>query len=203
MPATCPTPDHVRARSPRRPRASALLALVLALAATAALAPPAGAHAQVLKRGSRGAAVTALQRRLHVAADGVFGARTLHAVRRFQRRRHLAVDGIVGPSTAAALGIPLPRAGSARRHRRHRHPHRHRPLRIPAELRKIARCESGGDPHAISPGGTYRGKYQFDRQTWHAIGGHGDPAHASEREQDHRALMLLRARGTSPWPNCA
>jgi resuscitation-promoting factor RpfB len=174
------------------------LLVALALGACALPASAASAHVHVLKRGSRGAAVVALQRRLHVPADGVFGGHTLRAVRRFQRRAHLTVDGIVGPRTAAALRIRLPRAGSAGRHAR-----RGRPLRIPAELRKIARCESGGNPRAISPGGTYRGKYQFDRQTWRAIGGHGDPARASGREQDRRALKLLRARGTSPWPNCA
>ena len=67
---------------------------------------------------------------------------------------------------------------------------------------RIAQCESGGNPRAVSSDGTYRGKYQFDRQTWHAMGGHGDPARASEAEQDRRALALYRDRGTSPWPAC-
>jgi hypothetical protein len=67
---------------------------------------------------------------------------------------------------------------------------------------RIARCESGGNPRAVSANGTYRGKYQFDRQTWHSIGGHGDPAHAPERVQDRLALRLYRQRGTSPWPAC-
>ncbi|HET6447864.1 MAG TPA: transglycosylase family protein [Conexibacter sp.] len=66
----------------------------------------------------------------------------------------------------------------------------------------MAQCESSGDPRAVSAGGTYRGKYQFDRGTWRAMGGHGDPAHASEAEQDRRALALYRSRGTSPWPAC-
>ncbi len=179
------------------------LLVALALCACALFASTANANVHALKRGNRGTAVVRLQRRLRIPADGVFGAQTLRAVRRFQRRAHLTVDGVVGPRTAAALGIRLAQAGSARHHHHGHHGRRHRPLRIPAELRKIARCESGGNPHAISSGGTYRGKYQFDRQTWRAIGGHGDPARASEREQDHRALMLLHARGTSPWPNCA
>lgn len=76
-------------------------------------------------------------------------------------------------------------------------------MRTPAILDSIAQCESGGDPTAISPDGTYRGKYQFDRQTWAAYGPAGDPARASEAEQDRRALKLYKARGTSPWPNCA
>ena len=32
---------------------------------------------------------------------------------------------------------------------------------VPPHLAAIARCESGGNPRAISAGGTYRGKYQF------------------------------------------
>jgi hypothetical protein len=73
---------------------------------------------------------------------------------------------------------------------------------LPAVLQRIALCESGGDPRAISSGGDYRGKYQFDRGTWAAMGGSGDPAAASEREQDARAVALLARAGTSPWPVC-
>ena len=69
-------------------------------------------------------------------------------------------------------------------------------------LQSIAQCESGGDPGAVGGGGAYRGKYQFDRQTWSSVGGSGDPAAASESEQDRRAQMLLQQRGTSPWPTC-
>lgn len=69
-------------------------------------------------------------------------------------------------------------------------------------LQRIAACESGGNPGAVDPSGTYRGKYQFDRQTWGAVGGSGDPAAASEAEQDKRAAMLLSQRGTAPWPVC-
>ncbi len=71
-----------------------------------------------------------------------------------------------------------------------------------ATLQKIAQCESGGDPAAVSADGTYRGKYQFDRSTWQQLGGSGDPAAAPESEQDQRALALYRQRGTAPWPNC-
>jgi hypothetical protein len=69
-------------------------------------------------------------------------------------------------------------------------------------LARIAACESGGDPTAISSSGKFRGKYQFTRATWRAMGGHGDPAKASEAEQDKRALALYRERGTAPWPVC-
>jgi hypothetical protein len=48
----------------------------------------------------------------------------------------------------------------------------------------------------------YRGKYQFDVQTWSSVGGSGDPAAASEAEQDMRAAMLYGRAGASPWPVC-
>lgn len=71
-----------------------------------------------------------------------------------------------------------------------------------ATLESIASCESGGDPTAVSSDGTYRGKYQFDYGTWESMGGSGDPAAASEAEQDYRAALLYAASGSSPWPIC-
>jgi len=69
-------------------------------------------------------------------------------------------------------------------------------------LDAIAACESGGDPAAVSSDGTYRGKYQFDYGTWASVGGSGDPAAASESEQDYRAALLYAQSGSSPWPIC-
>lgn len=57
-----------------------------------------------LKKGSRGEEVKALQRKLNVAADGIFGDITEEAVRAFQKAHGLTADGIVGPKTWAALG---------------------------------------------------------------------------------------------------
>jgi hypothetical protein len=73
---------------------------------------------------------------------------------------------------------------------------------IPAQLAAIARCESGGDPRAVSASGMYRGKYQFSIATWRTVGGSGDPAEASETEQDRRAAMLYRRHGAGQWPVC-
>jgi hypothetical protein len=73
---------------------------------------------------------------------------------------------------------------------------------VMAVLRRIAACESRGNPRAIGGGGAFRGKYQFTWSTWRAVGGRGDPAAASEFEQDRRAAILLRRSGTSPWPVC-
>jgi hypothetical protein len=173
-----------------------LLSAVLASAAVAASPAVATesnggttAHASVLKKGSRGDAVRALQRRLGIPADGIFGRATRAAVRRFQRRHGLVVDGIVGPATRRALGL-----GSAARKQR---------ASVPQALARIAQCESGGNPRAISADGRYRGKYQFSRATWKAMGGEGDPAKAPEAEQDRRARKLYRLQGPSPWPACS
>lgn len=163
--------------------------------------PAAQASAGVLKVGSGGPAVTALQRKLGIAADGVFGRQTRAAVRRFQRRNGLAVDGIAGPQTLGALGLS---GGSGQRSA---------PAGgdqsgaggsgTSAALERIAQCESGGNPSAVSRDGRYRGKYQFDRATWRAMGGRGDPAAAPEAEQDRRAQQLYDQRGGAPWANCA
>ena len=71
-----------------------------------------------------------------------------------------------------------------------------------ATLEAIGACESGGDPAAVSADGTYRGKYQFSFETWASVGGAGDPAAASESEQDYRAALLYAQAGSSPWPIC-
>ncbi|HEU4656985.1 MAG TPA: transglycosylase family protein [Capillimicrobium sp.] len=167
------------------------------LAATAAVPASAAAPALVLRAGATGEAVAKLQRALGVSADGVYGPITRAAVKRFQRREGLAVDGIAGPATFAALGIdPGPATAAARA------------AGGPSSsasplLERIAACESGGDPTAVSPDGRYRGKYQFSLQTWQAMGGTGDPAAAPEAVQDRLAAKLLRVQGPSAWPNCA
>ena len=187
----------------RDPRFASLLvaAALLAAAAVPALADPGatasgGASASsevVVKRGDRGAAVRTIQRELGIPADGVFGPMTERAVKRFQRRHDLVPDGIVGPLTRGALGLQPFSARSVRRTSS---------VTLPAVLRRIAECESGGNPRATSPGGQYRGKYQFSRSTWRNLGGTGDPAAAPEWLQDRLALKLYRRAGTAPWPNC-
>ena len=69
-------------------------------------------------------------------------------------------------------------------------------------LNAIAQCESNGNPRAISASGMYRGKYQFSFATWRTVGGKGDPAQASEIEQDRRAAMLYKRDGPGQWPVC-
>jgi hypothetical protein len=71
----------------------------------------------------------------------------------------------------------------------------------PHALQAIAACESGGNPAANTGNGFY-GKYQFTMQTWQAVGGSGNPAQASEAEQDRRAAQLLAQAGPDQWPVC-
>jgi hypothetical protein len=68
-------------------------------------------------------------------------------------------------------------------------------------MEAIAACESGGNP-ATDTGNGFYGKYQFALSTWNAVGGSGNPAQASEAEQDRRAEMLYARAGASPWPVC-
>jgi peptidoglycan hydrolase-like protein with peptidoglycan-binding domain len=180
-----------RRRRVLRGRAGLLLAVALstvaaggAFAQNAATPPAPGAQSADIVR--------ALQQKLGVSADGVYGPRTRSAVKRFQRANGLTADGVAGPQTLAALGLAAQPAAAA----------------APSDsssttLQRIAQCESGGNPAAVSADGTYRGKYQFDRETWQEMGGSGDPADASAAEQDRIAAKLLAARGTAPWPNCA
>jgi hypothetical protein len=187
-----------RRRLVLRGRAGITLAVALsAIAAGGALAQDAATPAAPGVQSTD--SVRALQKKLGVSADGVYGPKTRAAVKRFQRVHGLAVDGVAGPQTLAELGLgggdqppatdetaSSPAAGGA----------------DDARLERIAQCESGGDPTAVSADGTYRGKYQFDRETWRQMGGSGDPADAPEAEQDRIAAKLLAARGTAPWPNC-
>jgi hypothetical protein len=162
------------------------------VAAAGMLVASAGALAQQESSGGGGlstATIASAQRALGVDDDGVVGPRTRRAVRRFQRDQGLTVDGVMGAQTLKALGVGTgadTAAGVA-----------------DAALARIAACESGGDPTAVSADGQYHGKYQFSLATWRKVGGSGDPADAPEAEQDRRAATLLAQAGPSSWPNCA
>ena len=73
---------------------------------------------------------------------------------------------------------------------------------VAAALERIAQCESGGNPRAVSSNGLYFGKYQFSLGTWQGVGGQGNPAEAPEEEQDRRAAILYAQSGPAPWPVC-
>ena len=58
---------------------------------------------RIIKKGSRGDDVKAVQNALHCYPDGIFGELTDEAVRLFQKEHGLVVDGIVGEKTWNAL----------------------------------------------------------------------------------------------------
>jgi peptidoglycan hydrolase-like protein with peptidoglycan-binding domain len=174
-----------------RPRRFAALVAIL-FASLSFAAEPAMARDSVRSQSVRaihaaGLTVTAVQQELGVTADGVYGPQTRRAVRRFQRSHGLTVDGIAGPQTLRALGLTA-RQSSA-------------PPDVAEVLELIAECESGGEP-TMNTGNGYFGKYQFSRPTWRSVGGRGNPARASEAEQDRRAARLYRREGAKPWPVC-
>ncbi|MGA1801493.1 peptidoglycan-binding protein [Rhizobium sp. HT1-10] len=80
-------------------------AILICLRGRAAVQPAATPQSAVtvLKVGSTGDAVKALQTALGVTADGSFGPATQSAVIAFQRKSNLGADGVAGPKTLAAL----------------------------------------------------------------------------------------------------
>ena len=133
---------------------------------------------------SRGSAVRLLQRRLGVAADGVFGRGTKRALKRFQRAHGLTADGIAGPATWSALGLrghhPVLKRGRAHRARSHRRHHSSRASAVRLLQRRLGIAADG-----IFGRGTKRALKSFQRAhgltadgiagpaTWSALGLHG------------------------------
>lgn len=58
-----------------------------------------------LRYGSRGEDVKALQRKLGITADGIFGSQTASAVRSYQKSHGLGVDAIAGIKTLGSMGL--------------------------------------------------------------------------------------------------
>jgi hypothetical protein len=133
--------------------------------------------------------IVRLERRIASVKDDDFRARRVRdklegasigelrlELRRTRRELHRAKAAAAAPAAGASTASP--------------------------NLEAIAACESGGNPGAVDSSGTYRGKFQFDVGTWQSVGGTGDPAAASEAEQNKRAAILYSQRGASAWPVC-
>ena len=136
---------------------------------------------RLLAEQSRSAAARhASRRRVEAAADRAEQA----LLRRARPGSAPGPSAPAGPIPEAATSTPAP-ADS-----------------VPAALERIAQCESGGNPRAVSSNGLYFGKYQFSLGTWQGVGGQGNPAEAAEEEQDLRAAMLYARSGPAPWPVC-
>lgn len=71
------------------------------------------------KYGSRGTEVRTIQDKLKRwgyytgSVDGIYGSKTVAAVKKFQQKNGLTVDGIAGPKTLNALGIMQSSGGSS------------------------------------------------------------------------------------------
>ena len=61
----------------------------------------------------------------------------------------------------------------------------------------VVECESNFDPKASN--GTHFGLFQFLPETWHAMGGSGNPSDASPQEQFDRAKKLQAEAGWGQW----
>ncbi len=74
---------------------------------------PLNADAASIKAGSDAAQIRVVQTKLKNwgyytgQVDGIYGSKTVAAVKSFQRKYGLSVDGIVGPQTAKYMGITL------------------------------------------------------------------------------------------------
>ncbi|HET6549816.1 MAG TPA: peptidoglycan-binding protein [Solirubrobacter sp.] len=94
---------HAAVRRRTRVTGAHVSAALLTATVVAPVAPAVGQT--LLRRGSSGADVAAVQRALGIPADGEFGPVTRRAVRTFQAAHGLEVDGVVGPITSGALGL--------------------------------------------------------------------------------------------------
>lgn len=59
----------------------------------------------LLKQGTKGSTVKALQEKLGVTADGQYGAGTAKAVTEYQKSNGLKADGVAGPATLAQMKL--------------------------------------------------------------------------------------------------
>jgi putative chitinase len=90
----------------------------------------------VLKNGSKGNEVKALQEKLGIAADGDFGPGTEAKLKAWQTANGLTADGVAGPATLAKLGISVSAAPAAA------------PTAIPASAFKLDKLK-GHVPDAV------------------------------------------------------
>lgn len=154
-----------------------LLLIALALPAAALAAPGSGGSQRIGLADAQPAALSML-----TAPVGSFHEAIRASVHRIRAARHARIAKLRRERREAFATLP---GGVSQ-----------------STLDAIGACESGGDPTAVSSDGSYRGKYQFDYGTWASVGGSGDPAAASEQEQDYRAALLYAQSGSSPWPVC-
>lgn len=135
-------------------------------------------------------------------------------VRRADASRHRGTEAVVQPGRPGVLERTYADLGPAGRallsEERVREPvprvvavgTKPRPTYGGLDWAALARCESGGDPRAVSHTGKYRGLYQFSLRTWRSVGGTGDPVDHTRDSQTAHAHRLYQRDGRAPWPHC-
>lgn len=177
-------------------------------------AAPARAARPTLRRGDTSAWVSALQVALGVTPNtGYFGPITQGAVEEFQQASGLPITGVVNAATWRALGsrvippsIDVTTTEEARTSRRHRRSIGVRAFVRSPTARKVVQRESSGQCDVLSPGGTYRGKWQMDADFWSSYGGRNyaaTPDRATCAQQDVVAYRGWVDRWWQPWPTAA
>jgi Transglycosylase-like domain len=111
-----------------------------------------------------------------------------------------------GGQTASASGTNADTAANSGRRSNAKYTRIYKDFKVKDRrwARSTARCESGGDPHAIGGGGTYRGAFQFMRSTWKRSprSPGGDPVAYPYRTQAVVAVLLMHRDGAGHWPVC-
>lgn len=106
------------------------------------------------------------------------------------------------PTTIAQRRVPT----TTRASRSRRTPHATAPATKPPTgdiWWRLALCESGGNPKAVSASGRYRGAFQFSLETWRSLGMAGDPIQFDYGTQLIAAKRLQVRSGWGQWPSCS
>lgn len=70
-------------------------------------------------------------------------------------------------------------------------------------LDRLAQCESGGNPRAVSRNGLYYGAFQFLLSTWRNLGGSGNPIEHDYATQKAIASKIPVSAWRTQFPACA
>ena len=156
----------------------------------------------VLKAGSKGTSVTAVQRILAIKATGVFDRSTVAAVKRLQAWKRISpVNGVVSGATWTALKDPT-LTRTMRLSRTARAGLAYLAWAGSAHGFGIVYRESHGSCTVVAASGSWRGKWQMTLSLWKANGGlkyAATPERASCAKQDKVAHTVWVRSGWGPW----
>jgi N-acetylmuramoyl-L-alanine amidase len=125
-----------------RKRNSLALLLAAVLLTLTVLVP--SARGAAYRQGSSGSVVTTIQAKLRRwgyysgSVDGIYGSKTVKAVRQFQAKNGLTVDGVAGSATLVAMGINVSDSSATTTHS----------SGDVALLAKVISAEARGEPYA-------------------------------------------------------